>query len=76
MLNDTLNTTLETAKPYLPLLAAVKEEVIETALFVNKYYSIEENLRKKIVDNVEFYGKRLVTKVSHHSLDLVNITVR
>ena len=76
MVNNTFNTTLETTKQYLPLLAAVKEEVFETALFLNQYYRIEEGMRRKVMEKVELYGPRLVTKVSNRSMSLLNTTIR
>ena len=76
MLNKTLNVTVEQARPYLPYIAVAKAEIIDTALFLNKYYGIEAGMRKKVMDKFEMYGPRLVNKAAYGSQEFINNTIR
>lgn len=47
-LNTTVKLTIESMKPLLPVLNFTKNEIIETIIFIDKYYGIEDLLRERV----------------------------
>jgi len=47
-INTTMKATIESLKPLLPVLNFTKNELIETIIFIDKYYGIEDLLRERV----------------------------
>lgn len=45
---NTINIAFQVMKPAVPVLNFTKNEIIETAIFLNKYYGIEKTIRARV----------------------------
>lgn len=69
LFNGTLKASMESMKPILPVLNFTKNEIIETIVFIDKYYGIEDLLRESVKHHYKkFHARyqRLNMTFSHH----------
>lgn len=67
--NNTLKATIQSIKPLFPVLNFTKNEIIETIVFIDKYYGIEDLLREGVRHHYnKFHARyqRLNLTFSHH----------
>jgi len=69
LMNGTLKAAFESMKPMLPVLNFTKNEIIETIVFIDKYYGIEDLLRERVKHHYKKFHvryQRLNQTFNHH----------
>ena len=84
-----INTTIVEAKPVIAYLNATRVEMIETAIFICKYYGLEDSVKERVrrsldiaknvtmkaVNAVKRYGPVLLKASTTKALDIFNYTI-
>ncbi|KAL9951489.1 hypothetical protein ACROYT_G044158 [Oculina patagonica] len=82
-----LNTTLVKSKPVISFLNATRVEAIKTAVFISKYYGIEEAVKERVRRSLDITRNVTMTVVNNHgpqflrvsalkTLEFINTTIR